>query len=31
MDVPDDTGYTAVGWIVFNVSGNDYYVPAWES
>jgi hypothetical protein len=28
-DVPDDTGFTAVGWIVFNISGNDYYVPAW--
>jgi hypothetical protein len=26
---PDDTGYTAVGWIAFNIGGTDYYVPAW--
>jgi predicted PP-loop superfamily ATPase len=27
--VPDDTGYTAVGWLVFTISSTDYYVPAW--
>jgi hypothetical protein len=28
--VPDDTGFTAVGWIVFTIGATDYYVPAWE-
>jgi hypothetical protein len=27
---PDDTiGITAYGWIVINIGGIDYYVPAW--
>jgi hypothetical protein len=28
--VPSDEGYSAVGWLVFTVGFNDYYVPAWE-
>jgi hypothetical protein len=28
--VPSDSGYSAVGWIVFTIGFSDYYVPAWE-
>ena len=28
-NVPDDTNLQAAGWIVINISGTDYYIPAW--
>jgi hypothetical protein len=26
---PDDAGLTPAGWIIVNISGTDYYLPAW--
>ncbi len=28
--VPDNTGYTAAGWIRVTIAGNIYYIPAWQ-
>jgi hypothetical protein len=28
--VPDDSAYTAYGWIQINCSGGTYWVPAWQ-
>jgi hypothetical protein len=28
--VPDDSSYTTVGWLRVTISGQDYFIPAWQ-